>query len=152
METFVFNIAKGRAVELYRRVDENDPSTAALVLVPLSAGGTEAQGQDYDDLKALLEDANFTEETEGSWERKVLKDADLAAQAVDDTENRNPFSLPEVEWGEPTTTVVGFVLCYDPKEGEGTDEELVPIAGFAEEVKGDGSKLTQESGEVYRAS
>jgi hypothetical protein len=152
METFAFNISKGRAVELYRRVDENDPATAALVLVPLSAGGTEAQGQDFDDLKALLEDANFTEETEGEWERKVFTDTELAAQAVDDENNRNPFSLPETAWGEPTTTVVGFVLCYDPKAGEGEDDELVPIAAFDKEVKGDGNTVAQEAGEAYRAS
>ena len=35
MANIVFNIAKGRVVELYNRVENNDPANSALILVPI---------------------------------------------------------------------------------------------------------------------
>ena len=56
MSNIVFNIAKGRVVELYSRVKSNDPTDSALILVPLEASGLEADATliDKDDLAAVL--------------------------------------------------------------------------------------------------
>ena len=152
-ETFVFNIAKGRGVEFQNRVDSNDPAASAFILVPLSVGGSQAQGQDFDDLAAVLGDANFDELTTGGWSRKTLTDADLAAIAVDDTNNRFPVVLPAVSWGSPTAgTVVQFLLCYDGDTGAGTDSNIIPMSAHAVTVVADGSAVTQNAGDAIRAS
>ena len=42
MANIVFNIAKGRVVEFYNRVENNDPTNSALILVPIETTGLEA--------------------------------------------------------------------------------------------------------------
>ena len=42
MANIVFNIAKGRVAELYGRVEGNDPSTSALILIPIETSGLES--------------------------------------------------------------------------------------------------------------
>ena len=56
MANIVFNIAKGRIVELYNRVKGNDPANAALILVPIETSGLESDATlvDKDDLAAVL--------------------------------------------------------------------------------------------------
>lgn len=150
-ETFVFNAAKGRQVEFQNRVDLNDPAAATFVLVPLSVGGSQAQGQDFDDLAAVLADANFDEITTGGWARKTLTDTDLAAIAVDDTNNRFPTVLPAVAWGSPTAgTAVQFLLCYSPSAG--ADSTIIPISAHAVTVIADSTAVTQNAGDAVRAS
>ena len=36
MANIVFNIAKGRVIEFYNRVESNDPASSALILIPQS--------------------------------------------------------------------------------------------------------------------
>src|SRR5258706_410762 len=42
MSTVVFNVSLGRVIELYNRVKSNDPSTSALILIPVEAAGLES--------------------------------------------------------------------------------------------------------------
>jgi hypothetical protein len=42
MANIVFNIAKGRVVELYNRVKSNDPANSAIILVPIETTGLES--------------------------------------------------------------------------------------------------------------
>lgn len=157
-ETFTANKGKGRIVELYNRVKNNEPANSAFVLIPLSAAGSEAEGQDYDDLKALLEDAGFTEQGGGGWERKTLTDSELAAfPEPDDENNRYDVENPEVNFGEPEAgnDVVAFALCYDPNTTEGEDDTLeflgqsLPASGT---IEADGTEVTVKAGEFFRAS
>jgi hypothetical protein len=49
MPNVVFNIAKGRVVELFTRVDNNDPTNSAIVVVPVDANATsDATAIDFD--------------------------------------------------------------------------------------------------------
>src|SRR3989304_855827 len=127
MADFVFNIGKGRVVELYNRAENNDPTNSALILVPLSLSGTEAQGQDLDDLAAVEGDANFAEQTTGSWVRKTLESVQLVAfPAPNDTANRYDVALPSVTWTAPTTNTTGLLVCYDADTTTGTDANIIP--------------------------
>src|SRR3990172_7690370 len=124
MANFVFNIGKGRVVELYNRAENNDPTNSALILVPLSASGTEAQGQDLDDLAAVEADANFAERVSGGWVRKTLESAQLAAlPAPNDTDNRYDIQVPSVTWTAPTAgnDTTGLAICYDADTAAGGD-------------------------------
>lgn len=154
MANFTANIAKGRIVEFYRRVKENDPANSAIILVPLSAMGTEAQGQDLDDLAAVLADANFTEQVAG-WVRKTLTDAELAAfPAPDDANNRYAVAVPEVVWTAPAApnNTVGLLVCYDPDTTAGTDANIIPLTYHDFAVTADGNDVELQVGDFLRAS
>ncbi len=154
MADFAFNIGKGRTAELVRRVDLNDPTNSAIILVPLSASGTEAQGQDLADLAAVEADANFAEQTTGSWVRKTLTDADLAPTdyAADNTNNRTNVKVPSVTWTAPSTNTTGLLVCYDSDTAAGTDSAIIPLTHHTFTVTGDGNDVVLNAGDFLRAS
>lgn len=155
MANFAFNIMKGRGVEMYNRVKNNDPAPSALVLVPLSQSGTEAQGQDLDDLAAVEADANFAERTTGSWVRKVLTDTQLAAfPAPDDTNNRYAVALPATTWTAPTAgnNTTGLLVCYDADTAAGTDSNITPITHHDFAVTTDGNDVILNAGDFLWAT
>jgi hypothetical protein len=152
---FAFNISKGRAVELYNRVESNDPSTSALIAIPLSLSGTEAQGQDIDDMAALEADANFAERTSGSWVRKTWTDTELAAfPSPDDGNNRYDISVPSTTWTTPAAgnNTTGLVIVYDANTGAGTDSNLQLVSHHDFAVTTDGNDVVLNAGVFYRAS
>ena len=155
----VFNIAKGRVVEYYNRVENNDPSASALVIVALKAAGLEADAtlQDYDDLAAILAAAN-DEATNTGYARKVLTDADLAAlPAPDDTNNRYDIDLPDQTWTAVQTTGGAWgklLVCYDADTGAGTDSNIIPLTHHDFAVTPDGSDIVAQiaAAGFFRAS
>ncbi len=155
MANFVFNIAKGRIVEFYNRAENNDPTNSALILVPLSQSGTEAQGQDLDDLAAVEADANFAEQTGGGWVRKTLESVQLASlPAADDTNNRYAVALPSVTWTAPTagSNTTGLLVCYDSDTTAGTDSNIIPLTHHDFVVTADGNDVVLNVGDFLRAS
>lgn len=130
MADLVFNIAKGRVVELYARVDGNDPTNSALIVAAFNAGAaTDATLRDYDTLAAIEGDANAAEVTNSGYARKVLTDADLVAWAPDDTNDRVDLDIPDQTW---TSVGAGsawtdLVICYDGDTTGGTDSNIVPL-------------------------
>jgi hypothetical protein len=156
MANYVFNIAKGQIAEYVRRVDTNDPANSAIILVPLSASGTEAQGQDLDTLAAVEADANFAEQTAGGWVRKTLTDTNFAATdyEVDDTNNRFDCALPTVTWTAPTagSNTTGLLVCYDPDTTAGTDSNIIPLTHHDFAVTADGNDVVLSPGDFFRAS
>lgn len=152
MANFVFNIAKGRVVEFFNRVQSNDPANSAIILVPCSASDTEANAQDADTLTAAL--ATAINEQTTSWTRKTLTDADLSAIAVDDTNNRFPATLPSVTWTGPTTgnDTTGLLICYDGDTTAGTDANIIPLVHCDFAVTADGNDVVLNAGDCFRAS
>ena len=153
MANYVFNIAKGRVNEFFERVNNNDPANSAIVLVPCSASDTEANAQDADTLTAALATA-INEQTAGGWVRKVLTDADLAAFAPDDTNNRGASALPQVTWTGPTTgnDTTGLLVCYDGDTTSGTDANIIPLLHCDFVVVADGNDVILNAGDCFRAS
>jgi len=152
---FCFNISKGRVVEFYNRAENNDPTNSALILVPLSASGTEAQGQDLDDLAAVEADANFAERTTGGWVRKTLESVQLASlPAPDDTNNRYDVSVPQVTWTAPAAgnNTTGLLVCYDSDTTAGTDSNILPCTHHDFAVTTDGNDVVLNAGVFFRAS
>jgi len=155
MDTFTFNIAKGREIEFYNRVESNDPAASALVVIPMATGGTTAQGEDLDDFAAVEADANFSERTTGGWVRKTLTDVQLAAFPVpDDTNNRYAVQVPQITFTAPlaANNVVGFIICYDADTAAGTDAALLPLTSHNNPVTTDGNDVTILVGDFVRAS
>lgn len=155
----VFNIAKGRVVEWYNRVESNDPANSAFVLVLLKAAEADAVLRDYDDLSTLLGAVGNTEADFTNYARKVLTDAELAAlPAPDDTNDRYDIDLPDQTWtsagGVSNNTLVKAVLCYDADTTGGTDANILPVAHYDFTPTTDGSDLTLRwnAAGFYRAS
>jgi hypothetical protein len=151
---FVYNIAKGRVVEYYNRAENNDPTNSAIILVPLSASGTEAEGQDYDDLTAVL-GGTANEQTGGGWVRKTLESVQLAAlPAPDDTNNRYDVSVPAVTWTTPAggNNTTGLLICYDSDTTAGTDANIIPLTHHDFVVTADGNDVVLNVGVFFRAS
>lgn len=154
MANYVFNIGKGRVVEYYNRVENNDPSTSALILIPLSAQGSEAEAQDYDTVTAVL-GGTSDEQTGGGWVRKTLTDSELAAlPAPDDGNNRYAVAVPSVTWTAPTagSDTTGLLIAYDDNTGSGTDANLIPLTSHTFTVTADGNDVVLNVGDFFRAS
>lgn len=153
MANIVFNIAKGRVVEYYNRVKNNDPSASALIIVPIETSGLESDATliDKDDLSAVLAGTTNEQTTMG---RKTLTDADLASlPAPDDTNDRYDVSLPNVTWTATSGNAISKLLvCFDSDTGAGTDSNIIPLTMFDFSITPDGSDVTMTGGVFFRAS
>lgn len=153
MPNIVFNIAKGRVVELYNRVENNDPANSALILVPIETAGLETDATliDVDTLTALLAGTTNEQTTMG---RKVLTDVDLAAlPAPDDVNDRYSISLPTTTWTAATGNAISKIaVCYDNDTTTGTDANIIPLTMFDFVVTPSGTDIQMTGGEFYRAS
>ena len=157
MADFIFNIAKGRVVEYYNRVENNDPANSALIVVVIDANGdTDAVMKDRDDLAALL-GGTANEVTNTNYARKVLTDSDLAAlPAPDDTNDRYDIDLPDQTWTAVAagTAWTDILICYDPDTTGGTDSVIIPLTCHDFVVTPDGSDIVAQiaAAGFFRAS
>lgn len=156
MANLVFNIALGRVVELYNRVDSNDPTNAVLVIVAIDANGdTDATMRDRDDLAALL-GGTANEVTNSGYARKVLTDADITAFAPDDANDRVDLDIPDQTWTGVAagTAWTDLLVCYDPDSTGGVDSAIIPLTLHDFAVTPDGSNITAtiDAAGFFRAS
>ena len=153
MANIVFNIAKGRVVESYNRVESNDPANSAIILVPIETSGLEADATliDVDTLSALIAGTTNEQTTMG---RKTLTDADLAAlPAPDDTNDRYEVSLPTVTWTAASGNAISKIaVCYDPDTTAGTDANIIPLTMFDFAQTPSGADIQMTTGVFFRAS
>jgi hypothetical protein len=130
MANFTFDVSQGRAVELYNRVNDSDPTNAAFILVVLANAGleTDAALRVYTNLSALLAGAS-NEVGNGGYARKTLTDADIDAYTVDTATHTITLELANQTF---TTIAAGdswrkALLCYDNDTTGGTDANLIPV-------------------------
>jgi hypothetical protein len=120
----------GRVGEYVNRVLANDPVNSALIAVPLSASGTAEQAEALTTLAAVESDANFAEQTNGSWGRKTIDDTgEGLAWAFDATNNRNEADANDLVWTAPASTfnTTGLLICYDSDTTGGADSAIIPL-------------------------
>jgi len=154
MANIVFNIAKGSVVEYFRRVDSNDPTNSAIIVVPVDAGATtDATARDLDTLSACT-GGGFTERTTGGWNRKTLTDADIATPAVDDTGDTFSVTIPDQTWTAVTAgAVTDLIICYDSDTTAGTDANIIPLLLLDFAITPDGSDVVADAGTaIFTAS
>ncbi len=156
MANLVLNIGLGRVAELYNRVDTNDPTNSALVIVAIDAGAdTDATSRDRDDLSTLLAGTS-NEVTNSGYARKVLTDADILAFAPDDTNDRVDLDIPDQTWTGigAGTAWTDLLICYDNDTTAGTDSNIIPLTLHDFAVTPDGSDITAQiaAAGFFRAS
>lgn len=153
MANIVFNIAKGRVVEYYNRVENDDPVNSAIILVPIETSGLESDATliDVDTLAALIAGTTNEQTTMG---RKTLTQADLAAlPAPDDTNDRYDVSLPTVTWTAATGNAISKIaVCYDSDTTAGTDSNIIPLTMFDFVQTPSGADIQMTGGVFFRAS
>lgn len=145
MADFIFNIAKGRAVEFHNRVQTNDPANSALIIVAINTAAADDTLGDLDTLAAVLADGDTNEVANTGYSRIVRTDADLAAISPDDANNRIDLDMGDLEFGAITADDVDWtdlLICYDADTTAGTDANIIPIAQYDFEVTIDGSSVT----------
>jgi len=156
MANQVFNIALGRVAEFYNRVDTNDPTNSALIVIAWNSSATDATIKDLDTVAAIEADANTAEVTNSGYARKTLTDADIVAFAPDDTNDRVDLDIPDQTW---TAVAAGSAwtdlsINYDSDTTAGTDSNIVPCTWHDFSVTPDGSDISAQiaSAGFYRAS
>lgn len=156
MADLVFNIAKGRIVQLYDNVDSNNPTNSALIVVAINTSATDATLKDLDTLSAVLADANTAEVTNTNYARKVLTDTELAAWAADDTNDRVDLDVPDQTWSAVAAgdAWTDLLICYDGDTTAGTDANIIPLTMHDFAVTPDGSDITAQiaAAGFFRAS
>lgn len=151
MANIVFNIGLGRVNELFRRVKENDPSEAAIILVPLETSGLESDAvlRDKDTLAQVLAGSTNEQSTMG---RKVLTQDDIAITSPDIANDRNEAALPTVTWVGATGNAISKILvCFRRANADG-DGLIIPLCMFDFAITPDGSDVVMTGGTVFRAS
>ena len=144
----VFNIAKGRVAQLARNVDGSSPANSRLVVVALQFNASfPADGvlADFDDLAAILADANITEAAFTNYARQELAAADVTV-TVDDSGDEQTIDIPNIVYtdagGAANNTLQKIILCYDPDNAAGTDSDIIPLTHHDTNIVTDGSTVT----------
>lgn len=152
MADFVFNISKGRFVEHYRRVDENDGANAVLYVHVWVTTATDATLIDLDTVAAIVADVNTAEATNANYAQKQLDDTDLAAFAPDDTNDWTDVDIPDQTW---TSVGSGDVwsdlsISFDPDSTAGTDVDsnVIPNTWHEFVVTPNGGDITAQIAEA----
>lgn len=152
MANIVFNIAKGRVLEYFERVNNNDPANSAIILVPLETSGLESDATliDADTLAAVLSGTTNEQSTMG---RKTLTDSDLSAITVDDGADTAYAAIPAVTWTAATGNAISKILiCYDSDTTGGTDSNIIPLTMHDASHTPSGIDFTINAGTVFTAS
>lgn len=145
MADFVYNIAKGRVVEYAARVEANDPTNSAFLVVALVAGGVgDSTLIDLNDLSAILGTA-ANEATNTNYARKTLANGSLTI-TVDDTNDRAEVDFADQTWSAVAAGDVwtDLIMCYDSDTTAGTDANIVPMTQHDFAVTPDGSDITAQ--------
>ena len=157
MANLVFNIALGRAAELYNRVDTNDPANSVLVVAAINTSATDTVLRRLDTLADIEANVNTADATNAGYARKVLTDADIVAFAPDDANDRVDLDIPDQTWTAVATSPgawTDIVICYDNDSTGGTDANIVPLTLHDFAVTPDGSDITMQvaAAGFFRAS
>lgn len=155
MSDFVFNVALGRVVEYAARVEANDPTNSAFVIVAINANGaSDASLKDLDDLAAVLATA-ANEVTNSGYARKTLPNGSLTITVTDASDK------VEVDFADQTWTAVAagdawtdLIICYDSDTTAGTDSNIIPLVQLDFAVTPDGSDIIMQlnSSGFFRAT
>lgn len=138
-------MAKGRIAELANRVNANDPTNSAFILVVLKSSGLQADTTliDYDDLAAILAASN-DEATNVNYARKTLDQTGGIVVTVDDTNDRVKVDFPDQSWTAVAAAGGAWgalLVCYDSDTTGGTDANVVPLTKHDFPITPDGRNI-----------
>ncbi len=157
MGNFVYNRGKGRGVEWSERVNANDPTNSAIILMVLATSGIESDATliDKDDFAAVVS-GTTNEVTNTNYARKTLDQAGGIVVTYDDTNDRVDVDIPDQTY---TAVAAGdgwndIVSGYDSDTTAGTDSNILPWTQHDFVLTPDGSDITAQiaTAGIFRAS
>ena len=153
----VFNQAKGHVSEFATRVLANDPPNSAFIFVLGLGAITDATLVDLDTLALVIADAGFTEALFTNYARVEIDDAgEGLTRTVDDTNNRVDIDVNDIVFtaaGNGANDILTRALfTYDADTLAGTDADIIPCTFHDFAVTTDGSDLTVQVTNFFRAS
>jgi hypothetical protein len=126
-----FDVALGREVEFWNRVNDSDPTNAVFVILVLANAGLESDAtlRTYSTVSDLLAGAS-NEVTNTGYARITLTDASIGAYTVDTTNHTITLPLSDQTWATPAAGDLWRkgVIAYDSDSTAGTDANLIPVA------------------------
>lgn len=155
MANQVFNRALGRVTELAERVEANDPTNSAFIVIVFNAGDTDATIKDVDTVAAIEALASTAEVTNSGYARKTLANGSLTI-TYDDTNDRVDIDFADQTWtgvaaGDAWTDIC---IAYDSDTTAGTDANIIPMTWHDFALTPDGSDVTAQvaTSGFFRAS
>jgi hypothetical protein len=152
----VFNRGKGRVTEWAERVNANDPTNSALIIMVLATAGieTDAVLRDKDSFSDVVS-GTTNEVTNGGYARKTLDQTSSITVTYNDTDDRTEVDFPDQTW---TAIAAGdgwndVVVGYDSDTTGGTDANILPATLHDFVITPDGSDITaQTPNGIFRAT
>ena len=143
MADLVFNIAKGRVVELCNNVDTGSPANSRLIMIPFNSTDTDDAVRDCDTVAAVEALASTAERTANGWNRKTLAAANVTL-VLDDTGNTYSVDIDDQNWTPTADAVTDLLIAYDADNTTGTDSNLIPLTWHDFAITPDGSQVTAQ--------
>ena len=149
MANGVFNIAKGRAAELWNNVKTDDPTAAVLRVFLMKANEAESTLIDRDTISAVFAEAGSTEADFTNYTNKSIATAALSAISLgtDDTNDLQDADIPDQTWtsagGASNNTLTKLIVAYDP-DGTDTDTGTIPLTHHDFAITTNGGDLTAQ--------
>ncbi len=144
MADIVFNQGLGRIVELAHRVNNNDPTDAAIILAALGSAAADSVLKDLDTLAAIEANGSTAEATNSGYARKTITTLTVT---VDDTNDRTDVDYADQTWTGVAASPgawTDLLNCYDGNTGGGSDSDIVPLTLHDFAVTPDGSDITAQ--------
>ena len=144
MTDAVFNVAKGRGVQLAKNVKDNNPVAAVLRVFAVVSTDTDATFADADTMTAVWALANTLEATNGNYDNISCDDTQITID-LDDTGNVHDAILADQTF---TSMLTGddwthLIVAYDA-DGTDTDGTTIPLTVHAFVVSPNGGNIVAD--------
>ena len=128
MADLVFNVAKGRGIQLLINVENNDPVAAVVRIYAIVSTDTDASLKDADTMAAVFALGNTAEATNTGYAQITDDGTDLTL-TLDDTGDTYDAILTDQTWSSVSAgdNWTDIIVAYDP-DGTGTAASCIPIS------------------------
>jgi hypothetical protein len=144
MANLVFNVAKGRGIQLLKNVKDDSPAASVVRIYAIVAGAaTDDELRDADTMSAVF--ATAAAEATNSGYAQITDDGTDLTLTLDDTGNTYDAILTDQTWtsvsaGDDWTDII---VAYDP-DGLGTAASCIPISLHDFVVSPNGGNITAD--------
>lgn len=149
MASGIFNVGKGRFIELYRSIKDGSRVNGAFIVILLKAAETDAVLKDYLTLDEVLTAVGNTEADFTNYARLQIEAADLAALgAPDNVGDVYEATLPDQVFlnagGALNNSMVRCLVGYVDDSTTATNTSIEPILYYDYVTTTDGTSLLIE--------
>ena len=156
MANLVHNRSKGRVTEFAERINANDPANSAFLIRLVAASGVESDAvlTDKDSWSDLVSGTTDFATNTGATTKTIADGA--VTVTYNDTNDRTEVDCADQTWtglANDGTGAVGDVeIGYDSDTTTGTDANVLPCTLHDFSITPDGSDVTAQITDFFRAS